>query len=292
MLFEYSIIAGILLGLFYALMAMGLNLVFGVQRIINLAHGDMVMLGGFGAWELYYGYHLNPVLAIVVMVPITVVVGYGLYYLLIPRLKSAVDFETLSLVLFFGVSQVVEALSALGFGNNERSLPVTSIPSQPVHLFGQFYPADWWVAAGVALPLLGIFFLYLYRTRLGRETRAVMADEHEAVSVGIDAGRVSAISFGVGLALAAAAGVLAVFVFGGVDPSEGVSITITAFAIIVFGSLGNPLGTVVGSILFGVAYQLAQVYTPSWSNLVPYILVIGTMLLRPQGLFGRRTRVA
>ncbi len=292
MLVEYSIVAGVLLGLFYALMAMGLNLVFGVQRIINLAHGDMVMLGGFGAWELYYGYHLNPVVAIVVMIPITVAVGFGLYYLLIPRLKSAVDFETLSLVLFFGVSQVVEALAALGFGNNERSLPVSSIPSHPVNFLGQPYPADWWVAAGVALPLLAIFFLYLYRTRLGRETRAVMADEHEAVSVGIDAARVSAISFGVGLALAAAAGVLAVFVFGGVDPSEGVGITITAFAIIVFGSLGSPLGTVVGSILFGVAYQLAQVYTPSWSNLVPYVLVIGTMLLRPQGLFGRRTRIA
>jgi len=289
MLFEYSVIAGILLGLFYALMAMGLNLVFGVQRIINLAHGDMVMLGGFAAWELYYGLHVNPILSVIIVIPFTVLLGFVLYYLLIPRLRSAKDLETISLVLFFGVSQATEALAALGFGNNERSMPSGSLPSSPIHFLGQAYQADWFIAAGVSVPILALFFLYLYKTRLGRETRAVMSDANEAASVGIDASRVSAITFGVGLALAAVAGVMAIFIFSGVDPSEGVNLTIIAFAIIVFGSLGNPLGTVVAGILFGIVYQIAQVYLPSWSNLVPYVLVIGTMLLRPQGLLGRRT---
>jgi branched-chain amino acid transport system permease protein len=291
MLFEYSIIAGVLLGVFYALMAMGLNLVFGVQRIINLAHGDMVMLGGFGAWELYYTFHLSPILSILIMIPVTIVLGFVLFYLLIPRLKTGQDFETLSLVLFFGVSQAIEALAALGFGNNERSLPITSIPSAPISLFGQKYQADWFVAAAVSAPVLLLFLFYLYKTRLGRETRAVMADETEAAVVGIDAQRVSAISFGIGLALAVASGAMAIYLFGGVSPSEGVDLTLIAFAIIVFGSLGNPVGTIVAAVFFGVASQLAEVYASSWANLVPYVLVLATMLLRPQGLFGRKTRV-
>ena len=291
MLFEYSIVGGILLGLFYALMAMGLNLVFGVQKIINLAHGDMIMLGGFATWELYYGLHINPIIAVIIVIPFSIALGYILYYILIPRLKTAKDFETLSLVLFFGVSEVLEALAALGFGNNERSMPSGSLPAAPIQFLGQSYQSDWFIAAAVAIPILLIYFLYLYRSRLGRQTRAIMADADEAASVGINATRVSAITFGVGVALAAVSGVMAIYIFSGVQASEGVSLTIIAFAIIVFGSLGNPIGTVLAGLLFGIVYQLAQVYVPSWSNLVPYVLVLGTMLIRPQGLLGRRTRV-
>ncbi len=291
MLFEYSIIAGVLLGVFYAFLSMGLNLIFGVQKIINLAHGDMVMLGGFAAWELYYTYHVNPILSVLIVIPFTVVLGLGLYYLLIPRLSGAADMETLSLVLFFGGSQAAEALTTLGLGNNQRNLPVNSIPSHPIHILGQAFSAEGWVAAGVSLPLLALFFLYLYGTPLGRQTRAVMADANEAAAVGIDAGRVSAISFGIGLALAASSGVMAIFVLGGVSPSEGPGITVIAFAIVVFGSLGNPLGTLLGGVLFGIAYEVAQVYATSWSDLVPFVLVLGVMLLKPQGLLGKRTRV-
>ena len=290
MLFEYSIVAGILLGIFYALLSMGLNLIFGVQKIINLAHGDMVMLGGF-AWELYFTFHINPIIAVIIVIPFSVALGFGLYYLLIPRLRQAADIETLSLVLFFGVSQVTEALATLGFGNDQRNLPVNSIPSHPIQFLGQSFEADWWVAAAVSLPLLALFFFYLSGTRIGRETRAVIADVDEAAAVGIDSSRVSAVSFGIGLALAAASGAMAIFILGGVDPSEGPGITIIAFAIIVFGSLGNPLGTILGGILFGIAYQIAQVYATSWSNLVPFVLVLAVMLLRPQGLLGKGSRV-
>lgn len=292
MLALFAIIGGVLLGLFYALFAMGLNIVFGVQRIINLAHGDVIMLGGFAAWDLYSALHLSPIIAAVIVIPFGVAVGYGFHRLVLPRLSRARDVETMSLVLFFGISQVIEALGAIGFGPNERTLPVAALPSHPIHFLGESYPAYLWIVGAVSLPLLVLFLLYLYRTPLGLETRAVMADAREALAVGIDTRRISAITFGVGIALAAAAGVLAIVVFSGVSPSEGASLTITAFAIIVFGSLGNPIGTIVAGIAFGVLSQLAQVYLPEWSNLVPYVLVLGTMLLRPEGLFGRRTRVA
>ncbi|MHB8189705.1 MAG: branched-chain amino acid ABC transporter permease [Ferrimicrobium sp.] len=292
MLFEYAVVAGILLGIFYAWLAMGLNLIFGVQRIINLAHGDVVMLGGFATWELYYTYHVNPILSVIVVMPFAIGLGFVLHRAVVPRLSSSSDAEMLSLVLFFGVSQVLEAIASSGFGSNQRTMPATSIPSQPFHFLGQVYPAFWWLAAAIGVPVLTVFFLYLYRSSAGRQARAVMADADEAMTVGINAPRVSGLFFGVGIALAASAGAMAIFIYGGVDPTEGVAITITAFAIIVFGSLGNPFGTVVGGILFGVAFQLAQVYAPTWSGLVPYVLVLGTMLLRPQGILGKGARVA
>lgn len=291
LLLIYSVVAGVLLGIFYALLSMGLNLIFGVQKIINLAHGDMVMIGGIFTWELYSTFHVSPILSAVIAIPFMVLIGIILYYALIPRIKSSREFETLSLVLFFGVSQVIQSLATMGFGNNQRTLPINSIPSRPIHFLGQMYQASWWVAAGVAIPLLIGFFIYLYGTTLGRQTRAVMADANEAATVGIDAQRVSALTFGIGLALAAASGAMAIFILGGVSPSEGSSITVIAFAITVFGSLGNPFGTLVGGILFGVTNQLAQVYATSWSNLIPYVLVLGVMLIRPQGLLGKGARI-
>ncbi|WP_201733271.1 branched-chain amino acid ABC transporter permease [Acidithrix sp. C25] len=292
MLFEYAVIGGILLGIFYALLAVGLNVVYGAQKIINLAHGDIIMLGGYGAWELYNTYHISPILSTIIVIPITVLFGYLLNRLIAPRLVKASDPEMLSLILFFGLSEVIQALASLVFGSAERSLPVSSIPTSRLVLFGQGYPATWWVSALVIIPLLAIFVIFLYRTSIGLQVRAVISDSVEAAVAGINSKRVSGIYFGIGFALAACAGVWGVFIFGGVSPTEGTAITITAFAIIVFGSLGNTLGTIAAGIIFGIFYQLAQVYIPSWSNLVPYALVIATMLIRPQGLFGRRQRIA
>ncbi len=292
MLFEYAIVGGILLGIFYALLAVGLNVVYGAQKIINLAHGDIIMLGGYSAWELYNTYHISPILSTAIVIPITVALGYALNRLIAPRLIKSSDPEMLSLILFFGLSEVIQALASLVFGNAARALPVNAIPTSRLVLFGQGYSATWWVSASVILPLLGIFLIFLYRTSIGLQVRAVISDSVEAAVAGINAKRISGIYFGIGFALAACAGVWGIFIYGGVSPTEGPAITITAFAIIVLGSLGNTFGTIVAGIIFGIFYQLAQVYIPSWSNLVPYVLVIATMLIRPQGLFGRRQRIA
>lgn len=292
MLLVYAIISGILFGIFYAFFAVGLNLVFGVQRIVNLAHGDVVMLGAFGAWELYHTLHWSPLFAVVFAMIPAIILGYGLFYLLSGRLAKAVDPEMLSLILFFGISQVIEALATLGFGINQRSLAATTIGSHPVKFLSQQYPVTWWVVAGVSIPVLVVFLLYLYRTKLGRATRAIMADPSESATVGIYVKRVSSISFGIGMALAAGAGALSIFMFGGVNPGEGVSITVTAFAIVVIGSLGNPFGAIVGGLVYGVVFELAQVYATSWANLVPYVLLLLVMLVKPSGILGKGARYA
>ncbi len=292
MLFEFAVFGGILLGIYYAFFAMGLNVVFGAQRIVNLAHGDIVVLGGYAAWELYETAHISPILSAVIVMPFAIGLGFLVHRYLTPRLMRTPDPETVSLILFFGLSQVIEAVAAIIFGSNERSLPTTAVPSASLHLLGESYPGIWWVSALVAIPILGVFLWLLYKTSFGLRIRAVMSSQVEAVSAGINSTRVSGLFFGIGFGLAASAGTMGIFIFGGVSPTDGVALTITAFAIIVFGSLGNPVGTVIAALIFGVVTQLAQVYVPSWSNLVPYALVIVTMLVRPQGLLGRKQRVA
>jgi branched-chain amino acid transport system permease protein len=148
------------------------------------------------------------------------------------------------------------------------------------------------IAAITSLIAIGLVYLYLYRTRLGTLTRAVMSRRDEAFATGIDVDRVSAAAFGIGLGLAAVAGVFAPFMFGSVTPAFGADATVTSFAIVVLGSLGNPLGTALGGVVYGVCYMLVQTYLSSWADLLPYVLLILILLLRPSGLLGRQVRVA
>jgi branched-chain amino acid transport system permease protein len=304
----YSLLAGVLFGLYFSLIGLGLNLVFGVMRIVNLAHGDFLMLGAFLAFWLFTLFALNPVAAVAIAFVGFMIVGLPLYYLLVPQLLRARDPEMLSFILFFGLSQVIEAVTTIAFGTSERSIPgdqlgraVAAVASVfaghpvepgPVELFGQTFPAAWVassIASGGAVLLV---YLYLYQTRLGYLTRAVMDNRDEAIATGIDVHRVSAIAFGIGIGLAAVAGVFAPFILGSITPAMGAEVTITAFAVIVIGSLGNPLGTVLGGIIYGVSYMLMQSYYSSWANLLPYVLLVAILLVRPSGLLGRRVRNA
>ena len=125
-MFTYSLLAGLLFGLYFSLIGLGLNLVFGVMRIVNLAHGDFLMLGAFLAFWLFTLFALNPVPAIVIAFLVFASVGLPLYYLLVPRLLRAKDPEMLSFILFFGLSQVIEAVTTIAFGTSERGVLVSS----------------------------------------------------------------------------------------------------------------------------------------------------------------------
>jgi len=304
----YSLTAGILFGLYFSLIGLGLNLVFGVMRIVNLAHGDFLMVGAYLAFWLFTIFAINPVPSIAIAFVVFAIAGLPLYYLLVPRLLRAKDPEMLSFILFFGLSQVLEAVATIAFGTSERSIPGDElgrvvaaveglfaghrVDSGPVDLFGQTFPSAW-VASGIASGCAVVLvYLYLYQTRLGYLTRAVMDNREEAIATGIDVHRVSAIAFGIGLGLAAAAGVFAPFMLGSITPAMGAEVTVTAFAVIVIGSLGNPLGTVFGGIIYGISYMLMQSYYSSWANLLPYVLLIAILLVRPSGLLGRQVRRA
>ena len=237
-LLAYAIIGGILYGIFFSLIGIGLNLIFGVMRIINLAHGQFIVLGGYAAWIISRHFGFNPLWGVPLSIVCAAVVGYPLYYAVVPRLQRSSDPEMLSFILFFGIGQMLEALTGLAFGADQRSLP------------------------------------------------------GEALATGISVNRVSVIAFVAGLALAGTAGVFLPYLLGSVSPDLGNELTTTSFAIVIIGSLGNPLGTVIGGLVFGLGTMLMQTYYSSWSNLVPYVLLLIIVLIRPTGLLGKTVRNA
>jgi branched-chain amino acid transport system permease protein len=250
------------------------------------------MLGAFLAYWLFNLFGVNPISSVFIACAIFALAGIPLYYVFVPRLLAAKDPEMLSIIFFFGLSQVIQALAAIAFGTSERSIPSNVLGSGPVELLHQSFPAAWIVSGAASGLAVLLVYGYLYHTRIGYLTRAVMAHREEAVSTGINVHQVSALSFGVGLALAAAAGVLAPFMLGSFTPAMGVDINIASFAVIVVGSLGNPLGAILGGVVYGVSLMFMQTYLSSWANLLPYLLLIGILLVRPSGILGRQVRRA
>lgn len=288
----YTLAAGILFGIFYALLGLGLNLIFGVLKIVNLAHGDFVMLGAYGAYVAYTYANVNPLITILIEIVVFCIVGIIIYYGMIPRLLRSEDPEMLSLILFFGVSQVIEALAVFAFGINPQTINLNVFGNHPLHLFGQQFQTSWWVSVVVSIVAILLLYLFLYRSKLGMATRAIMGNREETASSGINVNRVSALSFGIGIALAGVAGAVMPFMLGGIYPTMGVGVTVTSFAVIVIGSLGNPIGAVLGGLVYGVAEMLMQTYLPSWANLAPFVLLLLILLIRPSGLLGKGARYA
>src|SRR6201993_1324649 len=238
----YALVAGVLFGLYFSLVGIGLNLVFGVMRIVNLAHGDILMLGAFIAFGIVGIFGIDPLFAVPLAFVVFLLVGLLLYWVLVPRLQGSANPEMLSIILFFGLSQVIEAITTIFAGTSERSIQsrllgtvFTTIKVKwfggqpgrggPIQIFGQSFPAPWVIAAITSLIAIGLVYLYLYRTRLGTLTRAVMSRRDEALATGIDVDRVSAAAVGGGVGLASLAGVFAPFLFGLVPPAFGAGVT-------------------------------------------------------------------
>jgi branched-chain amino acid transport system permease protein len=289
---SYAIATGLIFGIYFALVGVGMNLVFGVMRIVNLAHGDFIMLGAFTAFWLFRTAALSPVPTVIATFALFFAVGVPVYYALVPRLFASRDPEMLSIILFFGLSQTIEACVSMLFGATERSIPSRVLGGHPVPLLGQSVPFGWLYAAAVSLVMLLCVYLYLYRSRLGRQTRAIMAQREEAVAIGIDVHRVSAVAFGIGTGLAAVSGVFAPFMLGSFTPSLGIPLDLVSFAVIIIGSLGNPLGAVLGGLIYGVSLTLMRTYLSSFADLLPNLILIAVLLVRPTGLLGRRARHA
>lgn len=288
----YSLIAGVLFGLYFTLIGIGLNLIFGVMKLVNLAHGDFVIVGGFFACALFAAAGVNPLATAGLLLVPMFAIGITIYYGIVRRLRLSRDAEMLSLILFFGVSKIMEAAAGLLLGTSEQSIPSFALGAGPVQLLGQSFPKTWIYAAGVSAVAVLAVYVYLYRTKLGILTRAVMDNDDEAVMTGINVDRICAIALGVSLMLAGVAGVFAPFMLGSITPASGVDLSVAAFAVIVIGTLGNPLGTMLGGIIYGTGLMLMQTYMSSWANVLPNVLLIAVLLVRPQGLLARQVRSA
>jgi len=278
------IISGLLAGALYALVALGLGLIFGVMRVLNVAHGPILMLGAYTTFWLFSWFGLNPYLSLLVSMPALFLLGLLLERTLVGRVVNAPELS--SLLLTFGVSIAIVNLAQLAFTSDLRSVEFIT----GSFLLGPFaFSKSRVIAAAFAVLVTAAAFAFLDRTRLGRAIRAVSQSREVAQVCGVDVQRVYMIAFGIACALAAAGGSL-VAVMVAIQPEMGLAYTIKAFLVIVLGGAGNYPGALLGGLLLGLVEQLSSLFlTTQVNEAVAYVLLILVLLVRPTGLVKGRT---
>ncbi len=282
-----AIISGLLTGIIYGLIGIGMNIIYGVMRVVNFAHGEFMMLGAYLAFTVSHYYGLNSIISLAVALPGFFALGLILYYLFYPRIQRSDDPEVASFLAFFGVSLIITSVILLVWGADPRSVPFPF--SRVSMVFGSiFLPIGRLISAGVCMAVIIILSLFLYGTYTGKAIRAIIENREAVAILGIDVHRISALVFGIGLALVAITGCLITLSFPAITPVQGQSYTYIAFLVIVLGGLGNPLGAMLGGLVYGLAESLSSVFLPvAWSTVVAFVILILMVLLRPQGLLGR-----
>ena len=282
----YQAIAdGILVGGIYALMAVGLTLIFGVLDIINIAQGVMVILGAYLSYELAARLHLDLFLGLLVTVPAMFVIGVVIQWAFIRPLRGR-ERTSMTLLVSYAVALIIEGILYEFFGANSRQLSASYVTSS-VHVFGFYISYIYLYGFALALALVAALYTLLYRTKFGRSVRATMQDQTAARLIGINISRVAAITYGIGVAVTAAGGM----VFGATNafnPNSGYDLISRLLAIIVLGGLGSIGGALAASIFMITLESVVDIWQPTWAIVVFYAALVLVLLIRPSGLFGRK----
>ncbi|HEV8530490.1 MAG TPA: branched-chain amino acid ABC transporter permease [Methylomirabilota bacterium] len=281
--FFQSLVSGVLTGSLYAMIGVGLTVVFGVMRIINLAHGDLVMLGMYGAFWSHVLWRIDPFISLVLWVPLMFLGGTLVYRFL---LRSIIPGGELNTLLYTaGFSLLIANVALFSWTGDYRTikLPYAITPLRP---FGIAVPIPLALAFALATAITLALYLFLARTDLGRAIRATSQNPEAAALMGIDAGRVSMVTFGLGSALAGAAGILlapSLYLY----PTVGEILIAKCFVIVVLGGLGSVAGAIAGGILLGLVESLGAVYVSvAYKDTIGFVIFLLVLLFRPSGLFG------
>ena len=280
-------INGVLLGGVLALSALGFNIIFGVMRVVNLAHGDFVVLAAVFCAYAFTRFGVNPLL----LLPLTIVAGFVagalVHRFLLRRLPAEiVSGEAASLTLTFGLSYFLAGGGLATFGGKFVSVPFLTGAYQ---VAGISIPQARLLAFVAAAVLSVLFALFLRSTVLGRAIRATSQNIEGALACGVDIDRVRTIGFAIGTSVATAAGTLMSFLFN-LNAQQGVLFTVNAFAVVVIGGLGNYTGAVIGALILGLTESFTSYFLgATLAEAAPYLLFILVLLLMPAGLRGRRT---
>ncbi|QBR93140.1 branched-chain amino acid ABC transporter permease [Nocardioides euryhalodurans] len=278
---------GLLLGGVYALAASGLTLIFGVMKVINIAHGAFVVLAGFITFSLWDAYGIDPLLAIVITTPIVFALGWVTYKVVVSPIRTAPMSSTV--LLTFGLALVLEGAMGEIWGNNSTAIR-PSYADESFTFAGLFLPKAQVYGGLIAVLVLVLLWLVLTKSWLGRAIRAAASNPSSAELVGIKVAAVAALVFALGIAAAGAAGAITGVLYPFVPGSHYQWIA-RLLAIVVLGGLGSLNGAVLGAVLFGLAETFTAAYwSPSWATAVPYAVVFAVLLVRPHGLMGTRLR--
>ncbi|MBV6305267.1 branched-chain amino acid ABC transporter permease [Candidimonas humi] len=278
------LVNGILQGGLYAIMALGLALVWGVLNIVNLAHGAFIMLGAYISWHLFTYLHIDPFLGLPITACVMFCLGYAVQRGLLNLIARAPMFNTL--LITFGLEVVLTYLAQLAFSADFRTIN-PSYAGANFSIGPLTIPLVRLAAFGVAMVLTVGMWYFLLRSRLGRAIRATAQNLVAARLYGVEPRHLYAVTFGLGLALAGAAGGLYGTV-SQINPYIGASLTAKSFAIAIIGGLENPLGVIVGGLFLGLVESLTTLYVgPTFSDVASFGVLVLVLIVRPSGLLGR-----
>jgi branched-chain amino acid transport system permease protein len=281
----HELINGVLLGGLYASVALGLTLVFGVMRLVNLAHGELLVGAAYVSYAFSSHLGLDPLVSLVLVVPAVALVAYPVQRIILnPLVAHGLEPP---LVATFGLSIVAQTAFVLIFTSDAKSLNA-SYAVTGVDILGETVPQVYLISLGVGIALVALLHLGLTRLRFGKALRAAAEDAEAAATMGIDVKHVYAATFAVAAVLAAVGGVLIGVTFS-ITPTTGTSWLLRGFTVIVLGGMGSVWGTLAGGIVVGIAEQLgATWFGPQYHDLVVFSLLVIVLVVRPQGLFGRK----
>jgi branched-chain amino acid transport system permease protein len=278
-----AVVSGLLLGGVYGLVASGLTLIFGVLRIINFAHGAVMMLGMYASYWLWVLAGLDPYLSVLVTAPVFFGVGVALERIVIEPNRDAAEHNQLLLTL--GLALFLENLALVLWQGDFRTLRVP-YASASFFIAEALVEVPRLIAAAGAVVIAVALYAFLRGTELGKAIRALAEEREGAMLVGIDVGRIRSVAFGIGCACAAVAGAL-ITPFFYIAPDVGESFNIMAFVVVVLGGMGNFLGALVGGLIVGLAESLGAAFLPgSLKQFVVFLIFVLVLLFRPEGLFG------
>ncbi len=282
--FLQSTLSGILVGGIYALMGIGLTLIFGVMRVTNFAHGELLMLGMYATWLIFTGLHLDPFLSIVLVAPALFLWGALLQKAIINRVLNALPQN--QILLTIGLGLIMSNSVMLMFTSDYRIL-TTSYSSSSYKLGGLSISQPLLYAFVITVLITAGLYWFLLKTDTGQAIRATAQDRDAAQLMGINVRRMSVLAFGIGSALAGTAGALispTYYIF----PQVGSTFTLKAFVIVVLGGMGSVVGATLGGIIVGLTESLAAVYVASGlKELVVFVLFLALLLFKPSGLLGK-----
>jgi branched-chain amino acid transport system permease protein len=287
------IASGLITGGIYALVALGLNLQYGLMRILNIAHGEFLMVGAYLTWMMQVSFGFPPLLMVPVSFAVLMALGVVIHWLCFRRLTATSPnldiFEARGLMVAFGLMFLVQNFVSWIWGGDLRGYDFLT---EPVKFGGAQFAGNKLLVFGLALLFAGALIALLRMTLLGKGVRALMQSPVGAQLVGIDTKRLHPLMFGIGLGLSGLAGCLLSMAYT-ISPFMGEPYTVTALIVITLGGFGSMGGALAGGLLLGVVEALGMHFTnPSLKALLSYVVFIGVLLLRPEGLFARKTRKA
>jgi branched-chain amino acid transport system permease protein len=282
-----AVINGLLIGGIYALVSIGVTLIFGVVKIVNFAQGEFVMIGMYISFFLATRFGIDPIVSLLVSMPVLFVVGVLIQHVLIRRVLGQNDMP--QIFLTFALSLLIMNLALMLFTADYRTVH-TSYSDESLHFGGLYVPVAKLIAFVLAMVLSGVLWVFLHTTDMGKAMRAAAQNRDVAMLMGINPNRVFCVALGVALALAGAAGSL-LMPFYPAYPMVGQVFVLMAFVAVVLGTLGNIIGALVASLMMGVAESLGIQFIGADSGLlVVFALLLLTLAVRPNGLAGGRAR--